>query len=73
MFFPAFVALRIQNEHCRDGVVKELCLESPRFLLLAMAFETLGATYMNDLALHLSFHYSPSMPMACDIYVCRLA
>tara|TARA_Y100000589_G_C27066189_1_gene593414 strand:- start:686 stop:850 length:165 start_codon:yes stop_codon:yes gene_type:complete len=52
-------------------LVKVLSLEAPRFFLLAMAFETLGATYMNDLALHLSFHYSPSMPMACDIYVCR--
>ena len=71
MFFPAFVGLRVRIEHCRDGVVKVLSLEAPRFFLLAMAFETLGATYMNDLALHLSFQYSPSMPMACDIYVCR--
>ena len=71
MFFPAFVGLRVRIEHCRDGVVKVLSLEAPRFFLLAMAFETLSATYMNDLALHLSFHYSPSKPMACGIYVCR--
>ena len=64
MFFPAFVGLRVRIKHCRYGVVKVLRLEAPRFLLLDMAFETLGTTYMEDPALHLSFHYSPSMPMA---------
>ena len=72
MFFPAFVGLRVRIEHCRDGVVKVLCRETPRVLLLAMAFETLGATYTNDLALHLSFSLFPKYADGLRyIYVCR--
>ena len=56
-----------------NGMAQVLCLEALHFLILAMALKTLGSAHVNHPALHLGGHHSPSMPMACFIYVYREA